>query len=184
MTELASRPRLQWWPSLLGLALAAFVAYDLASGRDLASILAAAGFVYLGSAALENRAAAWPLFILTFIVISIAQAGFGSYDPTWVFVGSAALLFVYGAIRGALRRPEGLPLQSAAMVAIAALAAIAFAVDQAVGAYLIAAGLLAHAALDAWLFFIGKVVARSMTEFCFVLDTVLAIAIIVVTLRG
>jgi hypothetical protein len=183
MAEPATRPRLQWWPAALGVALAAFIAYDLTNGRDLANVLAAAGFVYLGAAALEKRTLAWPLFIFTFIIIGIVQAGFGAYNPTWVFVALAALFFIYGAIRGAWRQLEGLPLQTAIMAAIAILAAIAFGIDPALGAYLVAAGLLGHAALDVWLFLKNKVVVRSMTEFCFVLDTLLAIAIVVVTLR-
>ena len=184
MAEAAPRPRLQWWPALLGAALAAFIAYDLADGRDLANVLAAAGFVYLGAAALEKRTLAWPLFIFTFIVIGIVQAGFGAYNPTWLFVALAAIAFVWGAIRGAWRQPEGLPLQTAIMIAIAILAAVSFTIDPAIGAYLVAAGLLGHAVLDVWLFVTGKVVVRSMTEFCFVLDTLLAIAIVIITLRA
>ena len=37
----------QWWPTLAGAGLAAFIAFDMASGRELAPILAASGFVYL-----------------------------------------------------------------------------------------------------------------------------------------
>lgn len=184
MAELAARPRLQWWPSLLGVALATFIAYDLSNGRDLAPVLAASGFVYLATAAVQKRSAAWPLFILTFIVIGFVQSGVASYDPTWVLVALAAPFLIYGIVSGALRQREGLPLQTVAMIAISVLAAIAYVANQALGAYLIAAGLLGHAAWDVWHHRTGKVVAPSMAEFCFVLDTLLAIAILVVTLRA
>jgi hypothetical protein len=61
---------LGWWPTLAGVALAAFVAYDTSRGSELAPILAAAGLVYLGAAALRKPRAAWPLFFGTFVITS------------------------------------------------------------------------------------------------------------------
>jgi hypothetical protein len=46
------------WPTLAGLGFAALVAYDLASGVDMAPVLAASAAVYLGAAALKRPAAA------------------------------------------------------------------------------------------------------------------------------
>jgi hypothetical protein len=46
------------------------------------------------------------------------------------------------------------------------------------GAYLVAAGLLGHAAWDADHYRANRVVVRSMAEFCLVLDTALAVAIV------
>lgn len=49
---------LQYWPTLAGIAFAAFVASDLFSGRetgiDLAPIVAASGLVYLAAAGFEK----------------------------------------------------------------------------------------------------------------------------------
>jgi len=50
--------------------------------------------------------------------------------------------------------------------------------------YLVAAGLLGHAAWDFYHHRTNRVVSRSLAEFCLVLDTLLAIAVLVVTLRG
>jgi hypothetical protein len=175
---------LQWWPTLAGIALAAFVAYDLSRGRDLASILAASGLVYLGAAALRKPATAWPLFLVTFVVITIASIGLIDFDATWILLGLAGVLFVYGLVRGALSKPGGLGLQTLAMIVVGAAAGLALLVDPTVGAYVVALGLLAHAGWDAYHHRVNKVVVRSMAEFCFVLDVLLAVAIVIVTLRG
>jgi hypothetical protein len=45
----------------------------------------------------------------------------------------------------------------------------------------VAAGLLGHTAWDAYHHRTNRVVVRSMAEFCLVLDTALAVAIVIVT---
>jgi hypothetical protein len=94
------------------------------------------------------------------------------------------LFLIYGLLRGVTRPPGGLPLQAIAMAAFGAIAAIAVLVDNTVGAYLVAAGLLGHAAWDVYHHRINRVVVRSMAEFCFVLDTLLAVIIVIITVRG
>jgi hypothetical protein len=178
------RSSLRWWPSLAGAALAVFVAVDMSSGSQLASILAASGLVYLGAAALNRPAAAWPLFLLTFVVITASKRGFIGFDATWVLLGLAAVFAGYGSLRRTARPFDLLPLQAIAMTVVGAAAAVAIIVNADVGAYLVAAGLLAHAAWDVHHHLANKVVVRSMAEFCFVLDTLLAIAIVIATVRG
>jgi hypothetical protein len=175
--------KLIWWPSLLGIALAGFIALDTLSGSELAPILAASGLVYLGAAALRRPSAAWPLFLGTFVVITVARLGVPSFDATWVFLGLAVLFVGYGLLRGAARPVDGLPVQAIAMVAVGALAAIAVIVNGDVGAYLVAAGLLGHAAWDVYHHRVNKVVVRSMAEFCCVLDTLLAVALVIAAVR-
>jgi hypothetical protein len=177
MTRLRRR-----WPALAGLAFAVFAGYDVAGGADLAPVLVASGLIYLGAAALGRQAAAWPLFFGTFVVIGVGTA-IGGPDPTWVLIGFAVLLAGYGVVRGAQRSPAGLPRQALAMVVVGVAAAVTVLVGGAVGGFLVAAGLLAHAAWDAYHHRVNRVVVRSMAEFCFVLDTLLAVAVIVATLR-
>jgi hypothetical protein len=45
----------------------------------------------------------------------------------------------------------------------------------------VAAGLLGHAAWDLYHHRVNRVVTRSFAEFCLVLDTALAVAIVIVT---
>lgn len=171
---------LRRWPTVAGIGFAAFVAWGLTAGAELAPILTASGLVYLGSAALQRRGAAWPVFALTFVVIG--AAGFTPYEDaaTWVLVGLAVLFAAYGLLRGAARPAEGLPLQAIGMAVFGAAAAVTLLVGGDFGAYLVAAGLLGHAAWDVHHHRTERVVARSMAEFCFVLDTIIAVAMIAV----
>jgi hypothetical protein len=175
---------LSWWPTLAGIALAAFISLDMSSGSKLAPVLVASGFVYLGAAALRKPRAAWPLFFGTFVVIAGTRTGIITFDATWVFLSLAALLVGYGLMQGAAHPIDGLPLQAIAMVGFGAIAAIALIVSGEVGAYMVAAGLLGHSVWDIYHHRVNRVVARSMAEFCCALDALLAVAIVVTTARG
>jgi hypothetical protein len=179
---------LQWWPTAVGLGFAVFVALDMFRGNeqggDLAAVVAASGFVYLAAAALEKPSAAWPVFFLSVIAITLAKMGVIGFDATWLLFGLAALFVAYGLLRGVTRPAGSLPLQTIAMVGFGAVAAIALMLHGDLGAYVVAAGLLGHAAWDVYHHWANKVVVRSLAEFCFVLDTALAVAIIIATLRG
>jgi hypothetical protein len=166
-------------PTLGGIVVAALTAYGVTGGAELAPILAASGLVYLGAAALRRPASAWPVFFGTFVVMTISKV-IGGPDPTWIFLGLAVLFAAYGLARGAARPTHGLPVQALAMVVVGAAAAVTLLVDGDLGGYLVAAGLLGHAAWDAYHHWTNRVVARSMAEFCFVLDTLVAVAIIAV----
>jgi hypothetical protein len=74
------------WPTLAGLGFAALIAFDLTSGVDLAPVLAASAAVYLGAAALQRPAAAWPLFFATAAVITVARLLDDRFEPTWVML--------------------------------------------------------------------------------------------------
>ncbi|HEX2144537.1 MAG TPA: hypothetical protein VHG10_08515, partial [Glycomyces sp.] len=108
------RAVLRRWPTAAGIAMAAFVAWGLTSGAELAPILAASGFVYLGAAAIGKRGAAWPMFLLTFVVISAAKLTPFEGAGVGALFGVAVLFTVYGLVRGAARPAEGLPLQGVA----------------------------------------------------------------------
>ncbi|WP_194408828.1 hypothetical protein [Microbacterium cremeum] len=173
------------WPSLAGLAFggALAVAYwvGFSSTAQAGQVLTAAGFVYLGSAALGSRRAAWPLFALTFVVIGVGFA-VPAFDPGWTIVGAAVVIAVIGLVRGAIRPGWGLPLQALAMAAIVLVALGVALVSGRVAGLLVGVGLLAHAAWDVYHLRTQRVVASSMAEFCCVLDTVLAVTLIVVSL--
>jgi hypothetical protein len=70
------------------------------------------------------------------------------------------------------------------MVGFGITAAITLIVSEQIGAYLVAAGLLGHAAWDVYHHRVNKGVVRSLAEFCFVLDTLLAVAMVIVDVRG
>lgn len=178
---------LRRWPTAFGLVFGASLvaAYWLgfADSDRMSDVLTAAGLVYLGSAALGLRTAAWPMFAATVVLITI---GFlvPVFDPFWWMLGIAGVLVVVGLLRGALRPPWGMPLALAAMALIAVIAIVASRLDGPWAALLVAGGLLAHAAWDVAHHRTGRVVVRSMAEFCAVLDTILALGIVAATFLG
>jgi hypothetical protein len=171
---------LRRWPTLVAIGFVVWTALDLSEGVDLAPVVAAAAIVYLGAAALRRPSAAWPGFLAALLIVVVAEE-LGSADAaTWVLLGLAVPLLAYGLLSGATRGNDGLR-QAIAMVGFGAAVAIALGASNAVGAYLVAAALLAHAAWDVYHYRVNRVVVRSLAEFCFVLDTLLAVAIVIVT---
>ncbi|MGH3385246.1 MAG: hypothetical protein ACRDO1_11750 [Nocardioidaceae bacterium] len=168
------------WPTAAGIAMAALTGLGIAEGGEVAAVVTASGFVYLGAAALRRRSAAWPMFLVSFVVIAIGNISPG-VDPTWWLLAVVTVLVVYGLAKGALRPAWGVPLQLAAMVVLATTAIVAVQVGATWAGVLVAAGLLAHAAWDVHHHRVERVVARSMAEFCAVLDTVLALIVLAVT---
>ena len=174
------------WPIAAAIMFATFVAFGsgTANHTEVAQVVTASAFVYLGAAAVQRRAVAWPMFFISVIVITIGFRVPGR-DPSWsswAMLCIAALMVVYGLIRGALRPPWGLPLQAAALAVFAAAGIIAVNIDAMWAGLLVSAGLLAHTAWDVHHLRTERVVARSMALFCAVLDTFLALAVIWVTL--
>lgn len=162
------------WPAFAGLAVAVLTAVALwLRHADASAVVTASALVYLGSAALGLRWSAWPIFGVSFVLISI---GFlvPAFDPTLIMIALAVLLIGYGFVRGRGKPLHGLPLQLIAMVILAGLALIAARQDPALSAILVAVGLLVHAGWDVYHHRKDRVVVRSMAEFCMVLDTVLA----------
>ena len=169
----------RWWPAAAGAGVAGFAALDITAdgGIGLAPVLAASALIYLGAAALGRPGASWPIFLGAFAVLAVADE-----HALWVILGAGALFAGYGLLRGAVRPAGGVPLQALATAGFGGAAAVALAVSPELGSYLVAAGLLGHAAWDVHHHRTGRVVARSLAEFCVVLDTLLAAAIVVATL--
>ncbi len=168
------------WPAVAGLAVAALSGYGIASGGDVAAIVAASGFVYIAAAALRTQAAAWPAFGVSFVLIALGNF-VPAIDPIASMLGIAAVLAVVGAVRGGLHPRFGLPLQAAAMLVLGAVALVAAQAQPVLAGVLVAGALLAHAAWDVHHHRSGRVVVRSMAEFCAVLDTALAALVLVAT---
>ncbi|MEV5967106.1 hypothetical protein AB0L70_35375 [Kribbella sp. NPDC051952] len=183
--ELRSRPgALRWlggrWPSIAGAAVAALTMTGASSGSDVAPVVVASGAVYLGSAALQRRTAAWPMFLVTFVLVGVRLA-VPDFKASWWMLVLVGVLSVYGLARGAVRPTWGLPLQAAAMLALAAVALPAEGAGEVWAGVLVSGALLAHAGWDVVHHRAQRVVSRSLAEFCAVLDTAVAVAVLVVT---
>lgn len=183
-SERAPAPRalLDRWPTPAGVAFAAFLVFTSGADVDLAYVIATAALIYVGAAAFRKPVAAWPVFLATFAIIAVSDATkIGAEATTWILLGLGIPLAGYGLLRGAHLPRSGLPLQTLALLGFGAVAVIALIVAPVVGAYLVALGLLGHAAWDAYHHRTNKVVARSYAEFCLVLDAALAVTVVVVT---
>jgi hypothetical protein len=170
------------WPALVGVGFALLVAAGMTTGVEQAPVLAAAAMVYIGSAALQRPRAAWPLFFASIVIITVGKLL--GVDATPIVLACGVALGLYGLLRGAVRPGHGLPLQTVALLGYGAIAAVALLVDATLGSYLVAAGLLGHAAWDLHHFRTNRVVARSLAEFCLLLDATLAVLIVIMTAIG
>ncbi|HLT60303.1 MAG TPA: hypothetical protein VK020_03880 [Microlunatus sp.] len=176
------RSVLDRWPSAAGLVVALVTTFTLDAVTDAAPVVTASAFIYLGAAALGLPKSAWPLFGLSFVLITIGIF-VPAFDPSWPMVAVAVVLLGYGLIRGRGKPAFGLPLQSAAMLVLATLALAVIRFDATVAGVLIAVALLVHAGWDVHHHRRNRVVHRSMSEFCMVLDTALALLVLWVTFR-
>ena len=169
------------WPALAGVGFAALVAFGMANGVEQAPVLAAAAVVYLGAAALQKPAAAWPLLFVSVVVITVAKLLDDPFDGTLIVLGGGAALMIYGLLSRATRPGHGLPQQSIALLGFGGAAAAAMFVNTDLGSYLVAAGLLVHSGWDLFHYRANRVVVRSLAEFCLVLDAALALLIVFLT---
>jgi len=170
------------WPAALALLVAAATAYRIDDGRDVAPMVAASGLVYLAASATGRRWAAWVGFGATFALIALDK--FVGLDSTpWILALAVALLVV-GLVGRRTRPWWSLPLQAIAMLVLATVTLLAGRLDPTIGGLLVAAALLGHAAWDVAHHRTGRVVDRSLAEFCAVLDVLVAAFVAVVALIG
>jgi hypothetical protein len=174
-------PAIAWmlhrWPTVLAVAVGALVIADLTIDESFVDSTAALCvlivLVYVGAAALRRPGAAWPILLLG-LPVALVPFGPGAV-ASLVLVVATAVFVAYGALRG--RRD--VRLQTIAALAVAGMSIVALAVEPTVGAYLLAAALLAHAGWDVYHHMRDRVVARSYTEFCALFDVILGAAILV-----
>lgn len=178
-------PRSAWrkvWPALLGVLVAAGTAFGLSDGRDVAPMVAASGLVYLAAAATRRPWAAWAAFGVTFALITLDKLA--GIDATPWILGVAGVLLVFGLLADSIRPMWSLPLQTGVMLVLGAIALFAVFLDATVGGLLVAAALLGHAAWDVYHHRTGRVVDRSLTEFCAVLDVLVAVIVGVIAVTA
>ncbi|SED76210.1 hypothetical protein SAMN04490240_4664 [Rhodococcus pyridinivorans] len=177
---------LRRWPSLVAVALAAFVLAD--GGTDFPAILTGAALVYLGAAVLGRRSAAWPLFLGAVALIGVGKVAVVAFgvpvEITVVMVAIGAAGAVYGLARTPAGRAMLVGPSTVAMLGFGAVAVAAVTVTPVPAGVIVGLGLLGHAAWDYLHFRRNTVVARSLAEFCGVLDTLLGVAVIVLAVSG
>jgi hypothetical protein len=168
------------WPTALGIAVAALAAYDIEDGLEFATLTVLMALVYVGAAALDRRRFAWVVLIAGLAVLTVIPSA-SEVVPSVGFLVVALVFLVLGVARGLWRRPSGLPLQTAGMLAFGSIVLVALYVEPNLGGKLVAFALIGHAAWDAYHYLRDRVVARSYAEFCGVLDLLVGAAILFMT---
>jgi hypothetical protein len=170
------------WPTALGVAVAALTAFDLQVDAALVSSISALvvvmALVYIGAAALDQRRASWAV-LLAGLPLALFIPSTSGINPSVVLLVAAAVFLVVGVARGQSRKPGGLTLQTAGVLAFGSTALAALFLAPELGAYVVAFALLGHAAWDAYHYLRDRVVARSYAEFCGVLNLLIGAAILV-----
>ena len=167
------------WPTALGIAVAALIAFDLEDGRELAALTVLMPLVYVGAAALDRRWSAWVVLLAGIAVLTVVPST-PQVVPSVGFLVAALVFLVVGVARGQWRRPGGLPLQTVGMLLFGSIVLVALYVEPVLGGILMAIGLLGHGAWDAYHLLRDRVVTRSYAEFCAVLDLLTSAAILFV----
>ncbi|MFF0307096.1 hypothetical protein ACFYSC_06695 [Streptosporangium sp. NPDC004379] len=162
------------WPTWLAIAVAAVLVSDLGDGSEFSVILPLLAAGYLTVTVIGRPGLTWSVIIaFTAVVVLTRMIG---VDPRPVLIAAAFLAAAAGLANGRLR---GTGLRAAQLPV--ALGCVAVALGAAylspdLGLFLMAAGLLGHGVGDAFLWRDGRVVARSLAEWCVVFDVIVGTA--------
>jgi hypothetical protein len=179
------RPRLyallRRWPTVLGVGVAALTLSDFDDGREFAIVLLIASLGYLAIAVLERPQATW--WVLIGLLAGVVCLRLLNIAPGPVLAVAAVVMTIVGLVRGSLRRLWLPALQAPATLIFGAVAFIAIAAGSQVGSTLVAVGLLTHTVWDLVHLRARAIVSPSLAEWCAVLDTLIAVGILVLVWR-
>jgi len=165
------------WPTVLAVAFAFLVAYDLEDGSVLYFILLISALCYLAAAALNRRRVPWAVLLLSIPAV-VAMRALG-IEPAVGLLVAAVIFLGLGLARWRQRALWGMPLQTFGMFAFGAIGLAVMFVDADLGAYLVAAGLIGHGVWDVIHYWANKVAVRSFAEWCAVYDILLGAAVLI-----
>lgn len=167
------------WPSVVGLAALVASSADGVDAHITAMVIMIAALCYLTAAAVGWRPAGWiavPVITgLTLIAMVTA------IDAIVLLLVLAAVMVVVGLIRLPRSGWRELGLQAAGFVGFAAVGLTAMMVTPVLAAHLAALAAIGHGVWDLVHHRRDKVVNRSLTEFCMVLDFGLGAVTLILT---
>lgn len=177
----AGRRLLHRWPTALAVVLGALTVADLAIDRSFVQFTATLSLVitlvYVGSAALQRRGAAWPILLAGFPALLLP--GTAGRIATFLLLAAIAVTVIVGYRRQRGSGNNDIPPQAVGAAVMATLCLTALAVSSpTTSAYLLVGALLFHATWDAVHHWRHRVVTRSYAEFCVVIDVLLAAGIL------
>ncbi|MDQ7904389.1 hypothetical protein RB614_07615 [Phytohabitans sp. ZYX-F-186] len=191
MTEVAAPRQARLadrWPTGLAIVTVAFAIGLMVMVDDEAELfgpsVAVMAGIYLFAYALGRPWTAWLAFAVMSTVMSVLQA-LHRMDVSWAdpFVGIVVvvvLLWLAAVARRRFRDVDTFSLQTAGMVVFGVITLVCAAAAPRLGAAVAGVGFLAHGLWDAYHFRVGKVVHRTWSEYCAVIDIPTGIALIVV----
>ncbi|UBU12648.1 hypothetical protein [Nonomuraea gerenzanensis] len=165
------------WPTFAGLVAMALAVLDDQDGRSQGLVVFLAALIYLATAVVGRPGVVWILFGAAVVGVTVTRVLGADLWP--VLVGGAVSVTVLSLVSDLPRRPRLAAMQIPLMLVFGAAALLALSLDPVLGAWLVAVALIGHAAQDVIVWRAGKVVARSLAEFCAVLDFTLGVAIII-----
>ncbi|MCZ4607603.1 hypothetical protein O3S80_28345 [Streptomyces sp. Lzd4kr] len=167
------------WPTVLAVAV---VALNVAASgsQDLADAVGGYGetlpllpLIYLMVNQLGEPRFTWPVLGAGLVAV-FGLAAQDAVAPSTVLVGLAAILLLWGAVRGTPHGRAVLGFQAGGAVLFCGLALAGLAVDADLGRYLVAAGWFLHGVWDFVHLRRDKVVSRTFAEWCGVIDILVA----------
>jgi hypothetical protein len=161
------------WPTALGLVVAAGVCAAVIAGLDVDDVadefapgIATMMGIYLAAYAIGKPASAWLAFVG---LVAVALLG-----PLWLWV----------LLRGRAGDRPWFAIETVGLVFFGGLTIAAVVADARLAGILAGAGWFTHGLWDAYHFATDRVVARSWSEMCAVVDIPIGTALIVVSIIG
>ncbi|MFE1168915.1 hypothetical protein [Nocardiopsis sp. NPDC058789] len=178
--EAATTVLRRWWPALTAASAAALTLAGGGDGGGLVFLLFTLPVMYLAVAVLDRPGTSWLMVALVIALHFLLEAA--GLTP-WPFVlGLGLLLVTAGLVLGPLRRPGVFALQVPALALFGGAGLLTLVVSPEAAVAVVAVGLLTHAAWDAVHWWSGKVISRSLAEWCMVYDTAVGSTVLVILL--
>ncbi|WP_217428414.1 hypothetical protein [Microlunatus speluncae] len=168
------------WPSVVGLAALVATSADGVDAHITATVIMGAALCYLAAAAVGWRPAGWIAIPVVFGLLLAAMA-IPAVDAIVMLLVLAVLLVVVGLIRLPRSGWRELGLQAAGFAGFTALGLTAMMVTPVLAAHLAALAAIGHGVWDLVHHRRDKVVNRSLTETCMVLDFGLGAVTLIIT---
>jgi hypothetical protein len=177
------------WPAALGLVVAAGVCAAVIPGLDVdevadefAPAVATMMGIYLAAYAIGKPAAAWSAFVV--LVVVAAVVGLFDLDAAVVMTIVLVPLWLWVLARGRARDHPWFSIETLGLVLFGGLTIAAVVADARLAGILAGVGWLTHGLWDAYHFAKDRVVVRSWSEMCAVVDIPVGTSLIVVSTIG
>lgn len=173
------------WPTALGLVIAGVCAVVIIGGdaeEDFAPGIATMMGIYLAAYAIGRPASAW----LAFAVLGgiAALMGVIGVEAAVVMTAILGLLWLWVLARGLASDKPWFTIETLGLFVFGALTLAAFLADPRLAGILAGIGWLTHGLWDAYHFAENRIVVRSWSELCAVVDIPVGTLLIVVSAFG